>query len=218
MSFELRRWQRDDAAVLAEIYSTADPALLSNIPDDRSLNGARSWIESITDAEAGQTTRAFAIVERGAGIDGDKTVVERSAEAENSERSAEAATSERILGTVMASGIDRRHSSAWISYWTVAEARGRGLASAALRSLVDHLHDELDVYRLELGYRTNNPASAAVARSAGFLVEGCEREKLLYDGVRFDTETAARLAGDPRGTGRRLSLTSLDDDDATGCR
>ena len=114
MSFELRRWQRDDAVVLAEIYSTADPALLSNIPDDRSLNGARSWIESITDAEAEGRIRAFAIVERS--------------------------------------------------------------------------------------------------------VEGREREKLLYDGVRFDTETAARLAGDPRIAGRRLSLASPDDDDATGCR
>ncbi|MBU5899846.1 GNAT family N-acetyltransferase, partial [Vibrio cholerae O1] len=78
-----------------------------------------------------------------------------------------------------------------------ASARGRGLASSALRTLVDVAHDELDVYRLELGYRVNNPASAAVARAAGFLVEGREREKLLYDGVRFDTEVCARLSGDP---------------------
>lgn len=183
----LRHWKREDAAELAEIYSTADPALLSNLPDDRSIDGARTWLESITDAEAGERMRAFAIVERGAEAEG----------------------SERILGTVMASGIDRRHSTAWISYWTVAEARGRGLASAALRSLVDHLHDELGVYRLELGYRTNNPASAAVARSAGFLVEGREREKLLYDDVRYDTEVAARLTGDSRADGPHIPYLSF---------
>jgi len=111
-----------------------------------------------------------------------------------------------LFGNVMASCIEQRHSTAWISYWLTASARGRGLASSALRTLVDVAHDELDVYRLELGYRVNNPASAAVARAAGFLVEGREREKLLYDGVRFDTEVCARLSGDPRSPGRRLPV------------
>ncbi|MDT7786054.1 MAG: hypothetical protein QOF58_4473 [Pseudonocardiales bacterium] len=36
-----------------------------------------------------------------------------------------------------------------------------------------------------------------MAVSAGFLAEGVERSKLLYDGVRYDTETHARLATDP---------------------
>ena len=104
----------------------------------------------------------------------------------------------------MASGIEHRHSTAWISYWATAEARGQGMTSAGLRSLVDHLHDELGIYRLELGYRVNNPASAAVAQNAGFLVEGRERQKLLYDRIRYDTEVCARLRGDPRAEGPRL--------------
>ena len=108
----------------------------------------------------------------------------------------------------MASGIERRHSSAWISYWSVAEARGQGLVSAALRSLVDLLHDDLGIYRLELGYRVNNPASASVAKNAGFIVEGREREKLLYDGTRYDTEICARLSGDPRHPGARLPMAA----------
>ena len=52
------------------------------------------------------------------------------------------------------------------------------------------------VRRLELGYRTNNPASAAVARHAGFVVEGVEREKFCYDGVLYDAAIAARLHRD----------------------
>ena len=37
------------------------------------------------------------------------------------------------------------------------------------------------LHRLELGYRANNPGSAAVARAAGFVREGLEREKFLVD-------------------------------------
>ena len=90
----------------------------------------------------------------------------------------------------------------------MAEARGQGLVSAALRSFVDLLHDDLGIYRLELGYRVNNPASAAVARNARFIVEGREREKLLYDGVRYDTEVCARLCGDLRRHGLRMPITA----------
>ncbi|UZD61206.1 GNAT family N-acetyltransferase [Brevibacterium sp. JSBI002] len=183
MSAILRPWQSGasgDAEALAEVYERADDALLSNIPDDRTIGGARTWLETITDAEAAGDLCARAIID-----DGDRS-------------------GRRILGNVMASGIERRHSSAWISYWSVAEARGQGLVSAALRSLVDLLHDELGIHRLELGYRVNNPASAAVARNAGFIVEGREREKLLYDGIRYDTEVCARLSGDPRHRGPRI--------------
>ncbi|WP_210602634.1 GNAT family N-acetyltransferase [Brevibacterium oceani] len=182
MSAILRHWRTEDAEALAEVYEQADDALLSNIPDDRSLVGARTWIETITGAEAEGKVCAFVIVDHADGSD------------------------LRILGNVMASGIDHRHSTAWISYWIVAEGRGRGLTSAGLRSLVDHLHDDQGIYRLELGYRVNNPASAAVAMNAGFLIEGREREKLVYDGIRYDTEVCARLRGDPRHSGTRLRV------------
>ncbi|WP_423059113.1 GNAT family N-acetyltransferase [Brevibacterium linens] len=190
MNAIVRPWHSDDAGALAEVFERADDALLSNIPDDRTIAGAQAWIETITDAEAAGDLCARAIVDDGDGVD----------DGEGSER--------RILGNVMASGIERRHSSAWISYWSVAEARGQGLVSAALRSLVDLLHDDLGIYRLELGYRVNNPASAAVARNAGFIVEGREREKLLYDGTRYDTEICARLSGDPRHPGARLPMAA----------
>ena len=179
MNAFLRSWRAEDADALAEVYASADADLTGNIPDDRSLDGARAWIEQIHRAETAGTASAYVLV----------------VEPER-----------RIVGNVMASGIERRHSSAWTSYWTVAAARGAGLTSAALRSFVDHLHDGLGIHRLELGYRTNNPASAKVAKNAGFLVEGREREKLLYDGIRFDTEVCARLSTDPRIPGPRLRM------------
>ena len=54
------------------------------------------------------------------------------------------------------------------------------------------------MFRLELGHRVNNPASCQVAIAAGFAVEGVERAKLRYGQKRFDVETHARLATDPR--------------------
>ena len=191
----LRHWRRDDADALADIYDRADADLLSNLPDDRSLTGAQTWLEWVRGAEEQGSVAAFAIVR------GDLTPV----------------------GNVMAAAIEERHSTAWISYWLDPSVRGHGLAAAGLRSLVDHLHDELGIYRLELGYRVNNPASGGVAKSAGFFVEGRERERLLYDGFRFDTEACARLSGDQRGSGRRLPVRASstpppDDGGSSGSR
>lgn len=67
----------------------------------------------------------------------------------------------------------------------------------ACRSLARWAFDDAGLFRLELGHRVNNPASCGVARgAAGFAVEGLERQKLEYDGVRFDVELHARLATD----------------------
>ena len=177
MDFFLRPWRVDDALALADIYAGADTDLIHNIPAGRDLPAAQAWLDRIGPAEAEGSLVAFAVVAAGTPI-----------------------------GNVMGGNIVRPHSTAWISYWLTASARGQGIASAALRTLVDVLHDDHGIHRLELGYRVNNPASAAVAKSAGFLVEGREREKLLYDGVRYDTEVCARLAGDPRSPGHRLPV------------
>ncbi|MBM6588529.1 GNAT family N-acetyltransferase [Brevibacterium sp. RIT803] len=179
----LRRWRRDDVGALADIYVRADTDLRSNIPDDRSPAGAQAWLDRIRSAEDEGTVAAYAIV----------------------------AADLTPVGNVMATAIEQRHSTAWISYWLDPSVRGHGLAAAGLRSLIDHLHDDLDVNRLELGYRVDNPASGRVAKSAGFAVEGRERERLLYDGFRFDTEVCARLRGDQRPSGRRLPITAPDD-------
>ncbi len=40
-------------------------------------------------------------------------------------------------GNVSVTGISRRHDTGRVSYWTVGHARGRGVASAAVRALAD---------------------------------------------------------------------------------
>lgn len=108
----------------------------------------------------------------------------------------------KAVGNVMATAIDRRNDTAWISYWVSPTARGTGLASAATAGLARHCLGELGLFRLELAHRVNNPVSGRVALNAGFIAEGLERAKLRYldesgKAVRFDVQTYARLRDDP---------------------
>lgn len=103
-----------------------------------------------------------------------------------------------VVGHVGLSHLEHRHETAWASYWVAAPARGRGLATWALAALADRAFAELGLFRLELGHRVENVASCRVATGAGFAVEGIERSKLRYGDLRFDVETHARLATDPR--------------------
>lgn len=93
--------------------------------------------------------------------------------------------------------LDRRNLSAWFFYWMHPRHRGTGLMSRAARIVADWALTEGGMHRLELGHRRNNPASAAVARAAGFVQEGVEREKFLVDGQRIDVLTWGRLHSDP---------------------
>ncbi|MFI6502195.1 GNAT family N-acetyltransferase [Nonomuraea typhae] len=102
---------------------------------------------------------------------------------------------DQVVGNVAVTGIDR-HLNGWVSYWTLPEARGKGVAPAAASLLAAWAFSERGLFRLELGHRVNNAASCRVAVKAGFLPEGIERARLGYDGTRYDVERHARLATD----------------------
>ncbi|MFI8867536.1 MULTISPECIES: GNAT family N-acetyltransferase [unclassified Streptomyces] len=100
------------------------------------------------------------------------------------------------LGSVAVAAVNHLHDTGWVSYWTVEAARGTGIAVAGVRALARWAFGDLGLHRLELGHRTNNPASCAVAMRAGFAAEGIERQKLRYGETRYDVERHARLADD----------------------
>ncbi|MGV8885997.1 MAG: GNAT family N-acetyltransferase [Microbacteriaceae bacterium] len=100
------------------------------------------------------------------------------------------------VGNVGASNIEWTHATAWVYHWLGSSARGGGLATTALNSVAGWAFSA-GLFRLELDHRVNNPASCGVATRAGFLVEGIERQKLLYGADRYDVESHARLATDP---------------------
>ncbi|GAA1413435.1 hypothetical protein AUR04nite_33890 [Glutamicibacter uratoxydans] len=111
----------------------------------------------------------------------------------------------QLVGLVCAR-IDDTNKNAWVWYWMHAGYRGRGLTSQAVRALAAQLFEDCGMQRLELGLRANNPASKAVAESAGFLLEGVERGKFLIDGERIDVLCYSRLTSDPAPAGKVLAI------------
>lgn len=115
-------------------------------------------------------------------------------------------TNERVVGNVGLTHIEHQHDTAWVSYWLADEARGNGLAFRSVACVADWAFNELELFRLELGHRVNNPASCVVAVRAGFAPEGVERQKLRYGNDRFDVETHSRLATDKRPTVESITI------------
>ena len=164
---QLRTWKSSDAATLLAAYDGA------GMSTER-LNG----VETVEDAEW--------------------TIAEWAEDAAANRAYTFAVTDGTdVLGQMRVTTQLRVHQIGWISYWTLEKHRGRGVGTTGLKLLARYCFDELDLFRLETGHRLDNPGSCRVATAAGFVVEGRERQKLLYDGVRYDTETHARLATDP---------------------
>lgn len=101
-----------------------------------------------------------------------------------------------LVGLVCVS-VDNENRSGWFWYWMTDAARGRGWTAAAAATVAQWALTKGELERLELGHRVNNPASGAVARRAGFVKEGTEREKFLVGGQRVDVDTYGRLRSDP---------------------
>ena len=76
---------------------------------------------------------------------------------------------------------------AGVGYWLVPAARGRGVATRAVRLLARWAFDSLGVVRLELTCGPDNVASQRVAERCGFTREGLMRAHLPFKGGRRDT-------------------------------
>jgi RimJ/RimL family protein N-acetyltransferase/catechol 2,3-dioxygenase-like lactoylglutathione lyase family enzyme len=111
---------------------------------------------------------------------------------------------------VVAITADQQNRLGWFWYWTHRAHRGRGLAGRAAATLANWALREGGFERLELGHRSNNPASGAVARAAGFVPEAVERQKFLVDGERIDVLTYGRLRTDPWPTTPELPIDTSD--------
>jgi RimJ/RimL family protein N-acetyltransferase len=93
----------------------------------------------------------------------------------------------RIVGSI-GMRVDEESATGHIGYWCVAQARGRGVVTHALRRLCRFGFGELGLKRLELIADPDNAASQRVAEKAGFQREAVLRSHLLHpDGRRRDS-------------------------------
>ncbi|GAB1689575.1 GNAT family N-acetyltransferase [Krasilnikovia sp. M28-CT-15] len=112
--------------------------------------------------------------------------------------------SDRLLGGVGLVSVVPARQQAELGYWVAPHARGRGVATAAVRALTGHAFTAA-VARLELLTHWENAASQRVALATGFRREGVRRGAAANrDGGRDDLLAYGRLADDPPGPTERL--------------
>jgi RimJ/RimL family protein N-acetyltransferase len=101
-----------------------------------------------------------------------------------------------LLGGIGFDKVVPSRGQAEIGYWVGPWARGRGVATAAVRALSGHALGA-GLQRLELLTHWDNAASQRVALAAGYRREGVRRAALPgHDGGRDDLIAFARLAAD----------------------
>ena len=88
------------------------------------------------------------------------------------------------IGLTFRDDIHRR--SAEIGYWLGEPFWGRGIATAALRSLTDYAFAHHDIVRLDAGVFEWNPASMRVLEKVGYVLEGRLRKSITKDGQTID--------------------------------
>jgi RimJ/RimL family protein N-acetyltransferase len=145
-----------------------DPAVLrfTRIPEPPPDNFASTWVARYEEARREGTREAFAVVEDG-----------------------------EFLGLALAPTIDRETQTAELGYVVAPAARGRGVATEALRRLTEWALLE-GMLRIELLISVENSASQKVAERCGYVREGVMRNAYVKPGRREDTEIWSRLATD----------------------
>jgi RimJ/RimL family protein N-acetyltransferase len=103
-----------------------------------------------------------------------------------------------VLGGASLYDVDRSQGRAGIGYWVAAEARGRGVATHAVRLLAGWGFSALGLARIELTCGPDNLASQRVAERCGFVREGVLRSHQVFKGARRDSVIFSLLPGELR--------------------
>lgn len=154
----------------AAMLTDADIERFTRLPVPAPPDFPRTWLERYEHGRRDGTSEAFAIVDDAGGF----------------------------LGCAMAFGIEADEGKAELGYIVVPAARGRGVATEALRLLTDWGFTERGLVRLELLISVENTASIRVAERAGYVREGVLRSLFVKDGRREDHELWSCLPTDDR--------------------
>jgi ribosomal-protein-alanine N-acetyltransferase len=94
--------------------------------------------------------------------------------------------------------------SAYLGYYASGRHAGQGLMREALEQVIDHAFGPLALHRLEANIQPGNAPSIALARGAGFRMEGFSPRYLLIGGQWRDHERYA-ITADERAAQKRPS-------------
>ena len=100
-----------------------------------------------------------------------------------------------LVGIFTISQIVRGYfQSAYLGYYANARHAGKGLMAEAMALVLDHAFGPLSLHRLEANIQPGNAPSVALARGAGFRLEGYSPRYLLIGGRWRDHERYAITA------------------------
>jgi len=105
--------------------------------------------------------------------------------------------SAEILGGLTLHHFDPLRDAVEVGYWLFVSARGRGVATRAVRAAVEHAV-ATGIYRVEAHVRIGNVGSERVLERLGFQREGIKKRFLRRgdDDERYDATLFALLADD----------------------
>jgi ribosomal-protein-alanine N-acetyltransferase len=104
---------------------------------------------------------------------------------------------DELVGVFTISQIFRgAFQSAYLGYYANQRHAGQGLMREALEQLLDHAFGPLALHRIEANIQPGNQPSIALARGAGFRLEGFSPRYLLIGGQWRDHERYALTAED----------------------
>jgi RimJ/RimL family protein N-acetyltransferase len=174
----LRPWRLDDVARVTEACRDPEiPRWTAVIPDPYTEDDARTWIEQTIRDWDQHREAAFAVTD---------------------------AETDEVMGAIGLSLQQHLGLQASIGYWVAKEARGRGIATAALRLVARWGLNDLRLPRVQLLTDPENVPSQRVAEKAGFQREGLLRSYIEARGrerrycLMFSL-LAGELDGDDRG-------------------
>jgi RimJ/RimL family protein N-acetyltransferase len=169
-SIRLVPMNREHIPALGLLVEDPDVFRFTRLPDPPPPGFAETWLASFESGRLDGTREAFAIVEDPGGD---------------------------FLGVAVAPRIDRPARTVELGYVVSPTARGRGIATQALRELTAWAFDELDALRIELMISSSNAPSRRVAANCGYIHEGTLRSAHVKQDLRDDTEIWSRLTTDP---------------------
>ncbi len=110
-----------------------------------------------------------------------------------------------LVGIFTISQIVRGYfQSAYLGYYASARHAGKGLMAEAMALVLDHAFGPLSLHRLEANIQPGNAPSIALARGAGFRLEGYSPRYLLIGGRGRDHERYA-ITADEHAANRRAA-------------
>lgn len=98
-----------------------------------------------------------------------------------------------VGGIGVTAGLDIARQTGRVGYWLGPEHWGRGIATAAVSALIEHVRANRLFARLEAAVFAWNPASMRVLEKAGFEREGLLRSSVSKDGQLIDSVLYARI-------------------------